>query len=58
MWKEDRFNGITVNPANMTALLEGKIISKSKKKMGGETVTVKYEMIDTGKYINLRAIKE
>lgn len=54
LWKNDRFNGITVTAENAKELLEGKSIAKVKKKVSGESVRKKYRMVDTGTYVNLR----
>ena len=58
VWKEDKHNGINVTAANMTDLLSGKAIYKQKKKLNGETERIKYTMVDTGTYINIREEKE
>lgn len=58
IWKEDKYNGITVTAANVADFLAGKEIYKQKKKLNGETVRTKYAMTDTGKYVNIRAVKE
>ncbi len=58
LWKEDKYNGITVTAANVTDLLGGKAIYKQKKKLNGETERIKYKMYDTGKYVNIRAERE
>ena len=54
LWKNDKFNGITVTAENAKELLEGKSIAKVKKKVSGESVRKKYRMVDTGTYVNLR----
>ncbi len=53
IWKEDKYNGITVTAQNAKELLEGKSIVKTKKKLSGENVRERYKLKDTGKYINL-----
>lgn len=53
LWKEDKYNGITVTAQNAKELLENKSIVKTKKKISGEAVREKYKLKDTGKYINL-----
>lgn len=58
VWKEDKYNGINITAANMTDLLNGKAIYKQKKKLNGETERIKYTMIDTGTYVNIRHEKE
>lgn len=58
IWKEDKYNGITVTAANVTDFLNGKAIYKQKKKLNGETERTKYTMTDTGTYVNIRAEKE
>ncbi len=58
VWKEDKYNGITVTSANMTTFLDGKPIYKQQKKLDGTTISTKYEMIDTGTYINIRKVKK
>lgn len=55
LWKEDRYNGITVTPENAADLIAGRTIRKAKKKLNGETVRKSYLLEDTGKYINIRA---
>lgn len=55
LWKEDRYNGITVTAENAADLIAGRTIRKAKKKLNGETVRKSYLLEDTGKYINIRA---
>ena len=55
LWKNDKFNGVTVTTENAKDLLEGKTIIKTKKKISGEKLKVKFRMVDTGKYINLKS---
>ena len=55
LWKEDRYNGITVTAENAADLIAGRTIRKTKKKLNGETVRKSYILEDTGKYINIRA---
>ena len=55
IWKEDRYNGITLSPENASVLLAGKSISKIKKKLNGESERKSYILEDTGKYVNIRA---
>ena len=55
LWKNDKFNGVTVTTENAKDLLEGKTITKTKKKISGEKLKVKFRMVDTGKYINLKS---
>ncbi len=55
LWKEDRYNGITVSPENASDLIAGKSISKTKKMLNGGTEKKSYILEDTGKYINIRA---
>ena len=55
IWKEDRYNGITLSPENASDLLAGKSISKTKKKLNGESERRSYILEDTGKYVNIRA---
>ena len=55
LWKDDRYNGITVTAENASDLIAGRAIRKAKKKLNGETVRKSYIMEDTGKYINIRA---
>lgn len=54
LWKEDKFNGVTISEANVVDLLNGKTITKQKKKLNGETMKIKFVLEDTGKYINLK----
>ncbi len=58
LWKKDNHNGITVTAENAKELLGGKVIVKQKKKVSGESIRVRYRMVDTGKYINLEEAKE
>ena len=58
LWKNDKYNGITLTTENAKDLLEGKIIFKIKKKVHGEAMKMKYKMVDTGTYINLTEVKE
>lgn len=52
LWKEDKFNGITISAKNAEELLT-KGSSKIKKKTLDGTETAEYKLKDTGKYINL-----
>ncbi|UKI15529.1 MAG: hypothetical protein L6V87_07110 [Ruminococcus sp.] len=52
LWKEDKFNGITISAKNAGELLT-KGSSKIKKKTLDGTETAEYKLKDTGKYINL-----
>ena len=58
LWKEEKYNGITITAANAKDLLQGKPIYKQKKKLNGEAVKTKYSMTDTGSYVNIRSEKE
>lgn len=53
LWKEDKFNGVTVTAKNATELLSKGKSSISKKTLNGTEKAV-YSLIDTGKYINLK----
>ncbi|MGN0553742.1 MAG: DNA topoisomerase [Oscillospiraceae bacterium] len=58
LWKEDKYNGITITSANAAELLCGKTIYKTKKKLNGVSEKKGYKMIDTGKYVNIRALED
>lgn len=53
LWKEDKFNGVTVSAKNAADLLsKGKTTITKKTLSGSEKNT--YSLVDTGKYINLK----
>ena len=53
LWKEDKFNGVTVTAKNAAELLSKGKSSISKKTLNGTEKAV-YSLVDTGKYINLK----
>lgn len=53
LWKEDKFNGVTVTAKNAAELLTKGKTSISKKTLSGTEKAV-YNLVDTGKYINLK----
>ena len=53
IWKEDKFNGITVSAKNVSDLLSKGKTNISKKTLNG-TIKSEYCLEDTGKYVNLR----
>lgn len=57
IWKEDKFNKISITAANVRDVLEGKPFCKIKKQVGGNPLKVKYVMILNGKYVNFREEK-
>ena len=57
IWKEDKFNKISITAANVKDVLEGKPFYKIKKQVGGNPLKVKYVMILNGKYVNFREEK-
>jgi DNA topoisomerase-3 len=58
IWKEDKFNSITITAANVKDVLEGRPIFKQKKQVGGNPLKIKYVMSINGKYVNFREEKE
>ena len=58
LWKEDRYNGITVTAANASDLLAGRKIYKTKKKLNGYEERKAYVMEVTDKYVNIRAAED
>lgn len=58
IWKEDRFNSITITAANVKDVLEGKPFYKVKKQVGGNPLKIKYVMSINGKYVNFREASE
>lgn len=58
LWKEDRYNGITVTAANASDLLAGRKIYKTKKKLNGQEERKAYVMEVTDKYVNIRAAED
>lgn len=53
LWKEDKFNGITVTAKAAADLLNKGKATISKKTLNGTEKAV-YSLVDTGKYINLK----
>lgn len=51
--KDDTYNGITISARNVKDLLNKGVTIIKKKKIDDSTISVKFEMVDTGKYINL-----
>ena len=52
LWKEDKFNGVTVTAKNAEELLsKGKTVIKKKTVNG--SISIEFTLKDTGKYINL-----
>lgn len=58
IWKEDRFNSITITAANVKDVLEGKPFYKVKKQVGGNPLKIKYVMSISGKYVNFKEANE
>lgn len=58
LWKEDRYNGITITSSNAFDLLSGKKIYKVRKQLNGEGEKKAYVMVMNGKYANIRASEE
>ena len=54
IWKEDRFNSITITAANVKDVLDGKPFYKVKKQVGGNPLKIKYVMSISGKYVNFK----
>ena len=57
IWKEDKFNKISITAANVRDVLEGKPFCKIKKQVGGNPLKLKYVMSMNGKYVNFREEK-
>ena len=57
IWKEDKFNKISITAANVKDVLEGKPFCKIKKQVGGNPLKVRYSMSINGKYVNFREEK-
>ena len=53
LWKEDKYNGVTVTAKNAAELLSKGKSTISKKTLNGTEKAV-YSLADTGKYINLK----
>lgn len=58
LWKEDRYNGITITSSNAFDLLSGKKIYKVRKQLNDEGEKKAYVMVMNGKYANIRASEE
>ena len=58
LWKEDRYNGITITSSNAFDLLSGKKIYRVRKQLNGEGEKKAYVMVINGKYANIRASEE
>lgn len=58
LWKEDRYNGITITSSNAFDLLSGKRIYKVRKQLNGEGEKKAYVMVMNGKYANIRASED
>lgn len=58
LWKEDRYNGISITSSNAFDLLSGKKIYKVRKQLNGEGEKKAYVMVMNGKYANIRASEE
>ena len=58
LWKEDRYNGITITSSNAFDLLSGKKIYKVRKQLNGEGEKKAYVMVMNGKYANIRVSEE
>ena len=58
LWKEDRYNGITITLSNAFDLLSGKKIYKVRKQLNGEGEKKSYVMVMNGKYANIRVSEE
>ena len=58
LWKEDRYNGITITSSNAFDLLSGKKIYRVIKQLNGEGEKKAYVMVINGKYANIRASEE
>lgn len=58
LWKEDRYNGITITASNAFDLLSGKKIYKVRKKLNGEGEKKAFVMVMNGKYANIRSAEE
>lgn len=58
LWKEDRYNGISVTSQNASDLLAGKKIFGTKKKPNGGEERKAYVMEVTDKYVNIREAED
>ena len=58
LWKEERYNGISITSSNAFDLLSGKKIYKVRKQLNGEGEKKAYVMVMNGKYANIRASEE
>lgn len=58
LWKEDRYNGITITSSNAFDLLSGKKIYRVRKQLNGEGEKKAYVMVMNGKYANIWASEE
>ena len=54
IWKEDKFNAMTITAANVKGVLEGKPFYKVRKQVGGNPMKIKYVMSINGKYVNFK----
>lgn len=54
IWKEDKFNAMTITAANVKDVLAGKPFYKVKKQVGGNPMKIKYVMSINGKYVNFK----
>ena len=54
IWKEDKFNAMTITAANVKDVLEGKPFYKVRKQVGGNPMKIKYVMSINGKYVNFK----
>lgn len=55
IWKEDRYNGITVTADDAEDFLKGRTVEKTKETLSGESLKMRYRLVDTGKYVNIRS---
>lgn len=56
LWKEDKKRGIKVSAASAASLLKGKTATLSAVNSKGEKYKGTFELVDTGKYVNLRYV--
>ena len=57
LWKNDRFSGVSINADDAKKLISGETIVKNRRKVDGGTEKAEFRMEDSGKYVNLRAVK-
>ena len=56
LWKDDKYNNITITPDDAAKLINGESITKEYDTVNGKS-TKTYKMVDTGTYVNLKEVE-